>query len=259
MRAIRRDTDLLIPDPIPTVGGELVTSLEFNTTPSRHAVLFSRVPGRNLTLSDVSTTLYERLGAICATLHDHARTWQRPKGFERYRWDLESMASPGARFGYWADHPYLGAADRRLLDAVLATATERIERFSTEPDVIGLTHGDLHVLNLMVDGDELWAIDFDDCGISWYMQDIAAALACFEPGSYVGELTDAWARGYQSRRPLTAAERSILPDFIMLRRLLLLGWSTTHPTAQVPGINRDLVAVTTAAAAEYQLTTTLSR
>jgi Ser/Thr protein kinase RdoA (MazF antagonist) len=103
----------------------------------------------------------------------------------------------------------------------------------------------------MVDGDDLWAIDFDDCGISWYMQDIAAALACFEAGAKVDELADAWVRGYETRRQLTVAERTVLADFVMLRRLLLLGWSATHPTAQGPGIDCDLVQVTVTAAEEY--------
>lgn len=258
MRAIRRETDLLIPDPVTATDGRLVTALTFEDGPDRNAVLFTRVHGRNLTLSDVSTAVYERLGAISAALHDHAGTWQRPAGFHRYRWDLESMVSPRARFGYWANHPALGGEERRLLERVAAVVSERVAVFSTEPNVIGLAHGDLHVLNLMVDGEDLWAIDFDDCGISWYMQDIAAALACFEAGTNVDELADAWVRGYETRRQLTVAERTVLADFVMLRRLLLLGWSATHPTAQVPGIDGDLVQVTVSAAEAYMRCTSTS-
>jgi hypothetical protein len=32
---------------------------------------------------------------------------------------------------------------------------------------------------------------------------------------------------------------------------LLLGWSGTHPLAQIPGIDRDIIEVTTTAAEAY--------
>jgi Ser/Thr protein kinase RdoA (MazF antagonist) len=248
MRAIRQDTDLLIPDPVAASDGQMVTSLPINGSAPRHAVLFTRVPGRNLTLAEATPEVYRRLGTISAHLHEHARGWVRPEWFHRHSWNLDSMLGTRARFGYWGNHPQLHGEDRRLLENVAAVVSGQIEQFSAEPDVIGLAHGDLHVLNLMVDGDDLWAIDFDDCGISWYMQDIAAALACFEPGPKVTELADAWVKGYETFRPLTPAEQAILGDFVMLRRLLLLGWSATHPDARVPGINRDLIEVTTEAA-----------
>jgi Ser/Thr protein kinase RdoA (MazF antagonist) len=219
----------------------------------RHAVMFTRVPGRNLTLADATPAVYQRLGAISADLHQHASGWRKPAGFQRYRWDLESMLGPQARFGCWADHPGLTVTDHDLLRRAAESVSDRITRFSCEPNTIGLAHTDLHVLNLIVDGDDLWAIDFDDCGISWYLQDIAPALACFEHGPKVDELAEAWIDGYQRRRrgPLSHAELAALPDFVMLRRRLLLGWSGTHPLAQIPGIDRDIIEVTTTAAEAY--------
>lgn len=252
MRAIRAETDMLIPDPIVSTTGELVTCLEIDHAVPRFAVLFSRVEGRNLTLDDSTDEVYRRLGAISAELHRHAMRWRRPEGFHRYVWNIHTMVGPKARFGYWAKHPRLTSSDRQLLSTACAAAIERINSFTAAtPDAVGLAHTDLHVLNLMLDGDDLWTIDFDDCGMSWYLQDIGPALACFEHGPHVEELADAWVAGYRTVRELTAAERCVLPDFVMLRRLLLLGWSATHPSAQVPGLDADLVAVTTTAADAY--------
>jgi Ser/Thr protein kinase RdoA (MazF antagonist) len=251
MKAIRRETDLLIPDPIPTIRGESVTVLPIDGARARYATMFTRVPGRNLTLADATPRVYKRLGVISAQLHHQARNWQRPHGFHRYRWDLDAMLTERARFGYWGNHPRLTAGDQKLLGQVAEIIAGRIDTFSAERDAIGLAHTDLHALNLMVDGDDLWSIDFDDCGFSWYLQDIAPALACFEDGPIVDELAEAWIEGYEAFRPLTTAERTVLPDFVMLRRMLLLGWSATHPLAELPGGFDDIVAVSTAAAQNY--------
>ena len=251
MSAIRRDTDLGIPQPIATADGQLVTELEIGPGNSRYAAMFSRVHGRNLDISDATVDVYRELGAIHAQLHQHARAWDRPPSFRRYRWDLANMIGPRARFGYWAFHPRLGAADRAILDRAATAVTDHISEFSNQPDAIGLVHSDLHVLNLMTDGNRLWAIDFDDCGFSWYMQDIAPALASFEHGPVIDTLGEAWIDGYSQHRTLSDAERRVLPEFVMLRRLLVLGWSATHPEAPAPGITRDLIDVTMTAADAY--------
>lgn len=253
MSAIRRDTDLRIPSPIATADGQLVTSLQVDASPKRHAAMFTRVGGQNLTLADATPAVYRRLGSMSAQLHQHALEWRRPPGFRRYSWDLDSMLSPRARFGHWANHPQLTHDDRRVLGRAALVVDERLRRFSAEPGTIGLAHTDLHVLNLMVDGDDLWVIDFDDCGISWYLQDIAPALACFEHGPIIDELRESWIDGYQSRRPLASSHRVVLPDFVMLRRLLLLGWSATHPRTQVPGFDVDIIVDVTITAADAYL------
>ncbi|MFE7419975.1 phosphotransferase enzyme family protein [Rhodococcus sp. NPDC057529] len=253
MAAIRRQTDVLVCDPVAAVDREPVITLPVEGAPDRDAVMFTRVPGKNLTMDDATPAVYERLGAITAQLHDHARHWRRPAGFYRYRWDLETMLTAEARFGYWANHPRLTPADRRLLERAATLIADRLTHFSaSEDEPVGLVHGDLHVLNLMVEGEDLWVIDFDDCGIGWYMQDIAPAMACFEEGPLVDELTNAWIRGYEQCRPLSSLELDSLRDFVMLRRMLVLGWSATHPLAQVPGGFGDrIVDVTVSAAEEY--------
>jgi Ser/Thr protein kinase RdoA (MazF antagonist) len=71
-------------------------------------------------------------------------------------------------------------------------------------------------------------IDFDDCGDSWYLYDLAASLSFIEHEPYVPELVDAWVAGYREVAPLSAEEEAELPTFVLLRRLLLVAWIGSH-------------------------------
>ena len=55
----------------------------------------------------------------------------------------------------------------------------------------------MRLANLLVDGDEVKVIDFDDCGFSWHLYDAATAVSFFEHEPHVPELMDAWVRGYR--------------------------------------------------------------
>ncbi|MDC6726326.1 phosphotransferase enzyme family protein, partial [Leclercia adecarboxylata] len=103
----------------------------------------------------------------------------------------------------------------------------------------GLVHADLRLANLLVDGDHLHLIDFDDCGFSWFMYDFAAAVSFFEQEPIIPALMDAWVEGYRTVLPLAAEDAAMLPVFVMLRRIMLVAWIASHsetPTAQELGI-----------------------
>ena len=107
-------------------------------------------------------------------------------------------------------------------DASSATARRR--------DRFGLTHADLRIANLLVDGDRTIVIDFDDCGLAWFMYDWATAVSFMEDHPQVPELQAAWVEGYRSVAPLSAEDEAELATFVMLRRLLLVAWIGSHHT-----------------------------
>jgi Ser/Thr protein kinase RdoA (MazF antagonist) len=76
-------------------------------------------------------------------------------------------------------------------------------------------------------------IDFDDCGHSWFIYDLAAALSFIETHPDVPAYIDAWLSGYTRQRRLSKQEIAEIPTFIMLRRMLLVAWVGSHAdTAQ---------------------------
>ncbi len=81
-------------------------------------------------------------------------------------------------------------------------------------------------------------IDFDDCGLGWYLYDLGSSLSFIEHEPYVPDLIDSWVQGYRSVAPLSDEEERELPTFVMLRRLLLVAWIGSHAgteTAQQMG------------------------
>jgi Ser/Thr protein kinase RdoA (MazF antagonist) len=119
----------------------------------------------------------------------------------------------------------------------------RLERLGEGAEVFGLVHADLRLANLLVDGDHLRVIDFDDCGFSWFLYDFATSISFIEHEPVVPDLERAWCRGYRRARILTAGHEAQIPTFVVLRRVLLTAWLASH--AEVP-LARELGASYTA-------------
>jgi len=101
------------------------------------------------------------------------------------------------------------------------------------PDRFGLIHADLRLANLLLHDGDVSVIDFDDCGYGWYMYDLGSALSFVEHKEYVPALISAWVKGYGRVRPLSDAERSMIPTFVMLRRILLVAWLGSHSETDI--------------------------
>ncbi len=218
--------------PMPGAQG-LVTEID-----TRFFVAFAPITGQELQPGDDLARWFAPLGEITARLHLHSRSWTPPKGFTRKRWDVETILGPNPHWGHWRQAQGLDAQG----EALLARATERLAAdltaYGTGPETFGLIHADLRLANLMVDGDRLTAIDFDDCGFGWWAYDLAAALSFIETDPRLADLIAAWVEGYTRVAPLAAEDRAMIPALILLRRVLLTAWLATRAdsdTAQALG------------------------
>ncbi|WP_406300060.1 phosphotransferase [Embleya sp. NBC_00888] len=228
--ALRNDTEIATPEPIPALDGRLVVSVDPLTAGGerRHAVLFHLIPG-DAPDENVPTPQFERLGEITARLHRHAETWTPPAGFTRMRWDLAAMLGTHAPWGRWQDGPGATGEVRRVLADTEAIIRQRLRRYGTRPSRFGLIHADLRLANLLVHGDRTAVIDFDDCGSGWFLYDLAAALTFLEDTPQVPDLIEGWLTGYRRVRALTTEDENEIPTFIMLRRLMVVAWLGSHP------------------------------
>jgi Ser/Thr protein kinase RdoA (MazF antagonist) len=219
--------------PIPASDGELVQTFESPSgRTSRFAVAFERLPGRAPDAGAGTVQWFERLGALSARMHAHARSWPLPSGFRRRRWDLDAMVGPHGFWGPWRAAIGLDASGVALLERTLSFITDRIGRFGTGPERFGLIHADLRLANLLVSESHLRIIDFDDCGFSWFLYDFASAVSFIEHEPIVPELLHAWIRGYRRVTPLAGEEVAEIPTFVVLRRILLMAWLASH--AEIP-------------------------
>src|SRR6185369_13474599 len=71
------------------------------------------------------------------------------------------------------------------------------------PDVYSLIHADMHPGNILVDGDRLTVIDFDDAGFGWHQYDIAVVLTYWQSKPNAAEIERAFLDGYRATRPVS--------------------------------------------------------
>jgi Ser/Thr protein kinase RdoA (MazF antagonist) len=226
--ALRADAGVRTPHVVAARDGTRVLSLDEPGAPEpRHAVMFEWLPGSEPS-EDGLFDSFEMLGAINARMHDHALHWRRPRGFTRFAWDYDAAFGTEARWGRWQHGIGVGAAESAVLGRLAETLAKRLATFGSHPRRYGLIHADLRLANLLVSDGQTSVIDFDDCGTSWYLYDLGAALSFIEDDPRAPELVDAWLRGYRTVRDLPAEDEAELPTFVLMRRLLLVAWIGSH-------------------------------
>lgn len=243
MEAIKAHTSIIVPEPIAGANGEFIqeiTGLKGNEQPY-HCVMFSYLKGEipDEMNEHALPSHFENLGEITAQLHNHVRSWKGSKIICRPTWEYETMLGKKAKWGRWQEGLGITPQLISLFEKVSNTIYLRLNRFGKTPDRFGLIHADLRLANLLVEGDRLKVIDFDDCGFSWFLYDLAAALSFIEHKDYVPDLIQAWLKGYKKVRTISKEEENEIPTFIMLRRLMLIGWIGSHldnETAQKMGV-----------------------
>ncbi|MDX6805988.1 phosphotransferase enzyme family protein [Terrihabitans rhizophilus] len=235
--ALRADGVVDTPHLVPALDGTQLCSF-VDGGQTRFVAAFEFMSGREPDTTDDLVKWYGRLGAINATLHHHSRAWTRPAGFTRKIWDTATTIGPDAYWGDWRDGLGLTEDGRAVLARTGALLERQIAGYGRTSENFGLIHADMRPANLLVDGERLGVIDFDDCGESWFMFDFAAAVSFQESESYIPDLMAAWVENYRRVAPLSAADEAMLPVFVMLRRMHLTAWIASHaetPTAQSMG------------------------
>jgi Ser/Thr protein kinase RdoA (MazF antagonist) len=238
--ALRRDGVVDTPAPLPATDGSLVRTLASpGGRAARHAVAFAFAEGREPDEAGDLVGWFRRLGRLTGLMHAHARAWRPVAEFRRKTWTFDSMLGPAGFWGDWRAGLGLDAAGTAQLGRAAGLIDRRLTRFGSGPDRFGLIHADLRLANLLVDGERLTIIDFDDCGFSWFAYDFASAVSFFEHQPIVPALMEAWVAGYRELTPLDEDVAAELPVFVMLRRILLVAWIASHaetPTAQAMGV-----------------------
>lgn len=233
--ALRDDIGAPTPAPVRGADGDLVQLITDDRGAQWTAVAFDFVAGTVLEEhSDVAGS-FGRIGELTAHLHGHSRAWRRPDGFRRFAWHLEDLVGPRARWGDWRGAA-LSADEAALLERAETAACSALQDAGVTPAAphFGLIHADLRPSNVMLDGDRLTIIDFDDSGEGYYLYDFAAALTFYEHRPEAPQMAAAWLAGYEQVAPLSAKDREAAAALSMLRRLTMLGWATTHRADALP-------------------------
>ena len=256
MAALREQTPVVTPELIPARdGSEVVAATVAGNTLHVDAVTF--ISG--CTAEEQPDVVgFDKLGRITAAMHDHVQSWTAPEYFTRFSWDVEATLGREARWGNWRHAPGLTATDEAIVERAAAEVGRRLTEFGRDTDRFGLIHADLRMANLMVDPDNASApitvIDFDDCGWSWYLFDLAAVVSFIEHTPEAERMIADWLRGYLEVRDIPDEHLEMVPTLVMLRRLMLTAWVASHADADAAIAFTDGYAAGTARLAERYLT-----
>jgi Ser/Thr protein kinase RdoA (MazF antagonist) len=233
--ALRRSGVVVAPNPIRGENGEFIQLMAHaRMARPRNMVLFDWEEGVEPGIGDDLIGPFERLGAVTAQMHEHAAGWERPAAFTRLTWDFETaLGDAYPHWGRWRDGMGMTKTSEGLFERTVQAIGRRLARYGKGPERFGLVHCDLRLANLLMDGNSVKVIDFDDCGFGWYMYDAATPVSFYEHDPQAPALIDAWVRGYRSVAPLSAEDEAEIPTFVMLRRLLLVAWIGSHSETEL--------------------------
>ena len=178
---------------------------------------------------------YRAIGEVAARIHNQAADWPRPAGFIRHAWDLDGLIGNRPFWGPFWQLDSLSASQRALMERVRARLKRDLEEFGTGRDRFGLIHADLVPENVLVNGNRLSVIDFDDAGFGWHLFEIATTLYFIRREHYYARALDAVIAGYRAHRALPDSDLERLPALLAARGTTYLGWihsRRTEPAAR---------------------------
>ena len=199
LRALHGD-GFPVPEPrVTTTGGSTVPILvaAAGKSEARLATVLSWVPGRaeeNLR----STNMLEMLGEFMARLHVQSCELSLGPNCRPNRWDSEGLFGPASPMS--SGWRLLDRPRRELFETIVGHFRDITLSLGSSPDAFGLIHADLHFGNVIFHGAKLQAIDFDDCGMGYWLYDLAVTLETLAERPDVSWLRRALLNGYRRVR-----------------------------------------------------------
>ena len=182
------------------------------------------VEGTPLSQVDQTEAHYRSLGCLLAKMHQLADQWSTARLLSRPTWDLVGRQPTWDRF--W-ENPLLTGVQKSFFSRFRETAAEALDALQ-QPD-IGLIHADLVPDNVLVNGESLHPIDFDDGGFGYRLFDVATVTFKSRRIEDGEALANAALAGYSAERPL---DLDSLPLFEALRACTYVGWNISRMQEQ---------------------------
>ena len=173
--------------------------------------------------------IFRRIGEIAAAIHNQSTRWKGPPSFTRRRLDLDGLLGEAPLWGRFWEHAHLTKAEADLLLRARERVRTALSAYGERPDNFSLIHADLHPENIVCNGENLALIDFDDSAYGWHMYDIASALIEDRFTPDFEAVRAALLDGYREHRPLAGRDVDMLPAFLLIRGMAIVGWFHQRP------------------------------
>lgn len=227
LAALNHEAGLSVPGPISTLEGELLTRIATPGMPEGRIVSLMRwVDGRKRT-TGYRPHHFRAWGQMVARLHAFAAGWQPPDRFERFVWDWEGLLG-GRGFDYGVEE-LVASMPVRLQEPFRVVSTQArtvMEDLGKRPDAYGMVHGDMTAENVLFKSGEVYPIDFEDCGLGYWLWDIATPL-CEQPWTEEWAWQrDAFLEGYTQVRTLPESQLRHVDLFMAAQFATVVLWAS---------------------------------
>ena len=247
------DAGIKVPELVPARSGEMFVKHAGPELPGEIQVdLFRWIDGEQLGSVEAGVTderdvakTFAALGELAARVHNQAAAWSPPVGFTRHAWDADGLAGDDP---FWGRFWEIEAATPEQADTLVRCRErlfEELVRLPRTADNYSMIHADFAAENVMVDGEDVRLIDFDDAGFGWHLFELATALFFIQGEPYFDQARTALIDGYRKHRALPDAELQLLPLFTLARGTTYVGWvhsrSETDTARELTPMILDLV------------------
>ena len=219
-------TELAVARPVVSLRGRLIEEV---SSRGQHysAVVFEGLQGPQLEFDELDELGYRAWGRALAAVHLASQTFPphpaRPTWQEELREALRTLP-----------------VEETILAQILASGLSWLDSRALPEQDYGLLHGDFELDNLVWDGEQVQALDFDEGAYAWYVVDFAAALQdvwlAGDLSSPTSQARITWfTEGYAALRPLPNGLQEALPRAFTLvlagkMARLLRAYTTTSDT-----------------------------
>jgi len=241
------DAGVSVPRPIRTSRGAthaevFLTETELDSpsapTRSRHVGIIEWLPGKVLgeVIEDATAlpevlNAFRSLGELIARMHTQAERWQPPEAFSRPVLDAEALMGDSPHWGPFWTMPQLAPEQKALFLKAKARLRDELSVLDRSQG-FSLIHADLHAWNVLMDGERISVIDFDDAAFGWHTFDLAVALYPFIDDARFKDFRAAITEGYRDCRDLPPERERQIEMFLVVRSLMVLGWMWARPDIQ---------------------------
>ncbi|MBI1922713.1 phosphotransferase [Candidatus Poribacteria bacterium] len=209
LAALRRDTDIVVQEPVQNRSGHFVTLISFDDAHEPICcTLLHWIDGKHIDrLTPAHAT---QLGTLVARLHEHTRHWKLPQGFTRPRREWEWLHASLIPLRQGVEIGTVSAAEYEAFEEALPCIQPVMNALGEKPQTWGLIHGDLHSGNYLVHNGEIRPIDFSGCGFGHYLYEVGDTIRYLPPPYYQSFLD-----GYQSLCQLPDDYQPIIEAFFI--------------------------------------------
>lgn len=216
------DQGVTVARAVPSSLGRDVEVLEEADGSAFLVICYEKAPGHRAGEGEWNGPLFEALGRLMGQMHTLAQNYTvSDPAYKRQEWYQEEQLQVAK---------YVPEGQPLVIERAQSLIA-RLRELPRDRSVYGLVHADLHSGNFFVDeAGRITAFNFDDIEYNWFMNDIAITLfyARFpkrsmypEEPAFIAYFLKHFMEGYSRYHPLDPDWFRHVPDFLMLRHILL--------------------------------------